>query len=152
MRTPFRHLLLALLTMSHVACGTPPHDSQLLERFRNERASFDRLLQIALAQPGEEVSLTGLNKKDFDEAARLVKRTHVLLVSGSKKCVLFNCTGMISSCVMKGYMFVPQDGTGKVPPDSTIFNSLDKNDLRPYEWRYSVIGDGWYLFQVSSCD
>jgi hypothetical protein len=123
----------------------------MLERFQSERDSFERLLEIALAQPGERVSLL-VSERETPEVVRLAKRTHVTLIVGDKKRVMFSVDGWNDDlqCVMKGYMFVTPNGVA--PPDTAIFKSLDKDDLRAYEWRYEVIGDGWFLYRSCPCD
>lgn len=123
----------------------------MLEAFQNDRASFERLLQIALAQPGEDVSLL-VSDNETAEVKRLAKRTHITLVTGDKKRVLFSVDRLndVLQCAMKGYMFVTPEGVA--PPDTALSVSLDKDDLRPYEWRFKVIDDGWFLYRSLPCD
>jgi len=146
-----------LLSISFaVACARMPSDESLIERFKQDRSSFERLAALALAE-AEDTTFVMIRSSDPSNAKRhadalaIMKRLRINNIFAQKVGVLFEATGFshMQRGYYKGWEYVPG---GQLPDSVRVLSSLDRLDrLPPYERRYRSLGDGWYLY-IGSLD
>jgi hypothetical protein len=150
---PVAASMAAMIAVSLACDAVPlPSDQSLINRFKQDRAAFERVVEIA--RDKGQISPTSSDTTDaryYPEARKLMERIHVWHAFSFAGNVTFWATGPHHSLTgfAKGWKHTSQ------PPDSTkVVSSLDgtETSVEPYDIRYRSLGDGWYLFLQSNQD
>ena len=143
-------------TLLAVGCERLPNDQTLINRFQQDRESFDQLAHIALAELASSDSSfvfipDSTTARRHPDALAIIKRLRTGSVYATSGRVEIEAAGLdLFSTSVKGWAFVSE---GATPLDAEkIVPSLDGADLQPYDRRYRSVGDGWYLYLQSTSD